>query len=376
MRAANRSTPGFRPLFDTAWAEAAAGPVAVISHGGPVHVMLEQLGVADDHLWHYRRQFDHQNPLPPAGRLGNHLSRRQQALGRRGWPLRQSLHTLSARCPLLPYPATGGRLCLIFLPSSPPPVARNDSLLCVGLDPNPAQIPARYRQPDGDVAGCHRGLESSHHCPDSRSGLCLQAQHRFLRGAGGGRHGGPAPDDCRVPSRHSRHPGCQTGRYRQHGRGIRHSLFRGPGGRCGDAQPLPGARQHRSFCPVCGQGAVCALPHLQSRRGRVPRAGDRRLAQPGPGAQSAAVCACGADGRDVVAQRGPGGGATFPEAIANVRAAAPDAWFLVPGIGTQGGDLAATLRAGLRADGLGLIINASRNIAAGRRPSPGGPGAP
>ncbi len=56
-------------------------------------------------------------------------------------------------------------------------------------------------------------------------------------------------------------------------------------------------------------------------------------------------------------------GATFPEAIARVRAAAPAAWFLVPGIGTQGGDLAATLRAGLRADGLGLIINASRNIA-------------
>ena len=57
----------FQPFFDTAWAAAAHGPVAVISHGGPVHVMLEQLGVADDHLWHYRRQFDHQNPIPPAG---------------------------------------------------------------------------------------------------------------------------------------------------------------------------------------------------------------------------------------------------------------------------------------------------------------------
>ncbi len=29
--------------------------------------MLEQLGPSEDHLWHYRRQFDHQNPLPPAG---------------------------------------------------------------------------------------------------------------------------------------------------------------------------------------------------------------------------------------------------------------------------------------------------------------------
>lgn len=56
-------------------------------------------------------------------------------------------------------------------------------------------------------------------------------------------------------------------------------------------------------------------------------------------------------------------GATFPEAIAQVRAVAPDAWLLVPGIGAQGGDLAATLAAGLRPDGLGLIINASRTIA-------------
>jgi len=56
-------------------------------------------------------------------------------------------------------------------------------------------------------------------------------------------------------------------------------------------------------------------------------------------------------------------GATFPEAVARVRAAAPNAWFLVPGIGAQGGDLEATLAAGLRTDGLGVIVNASRSIA-------------
>src|SRR5574341_573206 len=44
-------------------------------------------------------------------------------------------------------------------------------------------------------------------------------------------------------------------------------------------------------------------------------------------------------------------GATFPEALARVRAAAPDLWFLVPGVGAQGGDLESALRAGLRHDG-------------------------
>ncbi|OIO87589.1 MAG: orotidine 5'-phosphate decarboxylase, partial [Anaerolineae bacterium CG2_30_58_95] len=41
-------------------------------------------------------------------------------------------------------------------------------------------------------------------------------------------------------------------------------------------------------------------------------------------------------------------GATQPEALRRVRAAAPELWFLVPGVGAQGGDLAAALRSGLR----------------------------
>ena len=32
-------------------------------------------------------------------------------------------------------------------------------------------------------------------------------------------------------------------------------------------------------------------------------------------------------------------GATQPEALARVRAAAPDLWFLAPGVGAQGGEL-------------------------------------
>ena len=56
-------------------------------------------------------------------------------------------------------------------------------------------------------------------------------------------------------------------------------------------------------------------------------------------------------------------GATDPQALARVRSAAPDLWLLVPGIGAQGGDLQASLEAGLRPDGLGLIINVSRQIA-------------
>jgi orotidine-5'-phosphate decarboxylase len=55
-------------------------------------------------------------------------------------------------------------------------------------------------------------------------------------------------------------------------------------------------------------------------------------------------------------------GATVPREMAELRAAHPRVPFLVPGIGAQGGDLRATLNAGLDADGAGLLISASRGV--------------
>jgi uridine monophosphate synthetase len=62
-------------------------------------------------------------------------------------------------------------------------------------------------------------------------------------------------------------------------------------------------------------------------------------------------------------------GATQPEALARVRAAAPSLWFLSPGVGAQGGDLEVALRAGLRADGKGMLIPVSRGISRAAKPA-------
>jgi len=61
-------------------------------------------------------------------------------------------------------------------------------------------------------------------------------------------------------------------------------------------------------------------------------------------------------------------GATYPDTLTRVRAVAPDLWFLVPGVGTQGGDLESALKAGLRKDGKGMLINVSRGIARAKNP--------
>jgi len=61
-------------------------------------------------------------------------------------------------------------------------------------------------------------------------------------------------------------------------------------------------------------------------------------------------------------------GATYPKEMKKIREIAGDMTFLVPGIGAQGGDLKATLKAGLNSKGLGLIINSSRGIMFSKNP--------
>ncbi len=55
-------------------------------------------------------------------------------------------------------------------------------------------------------------------------------------------------------------------------------------------------------------------------------------------------------------------GATYPDELRAVRALAPQSVFLVPGVGAQGGSLAAAVQHGPTADGIGPIINSSRGI--------------
>jgi len=55
-------------------------------------------------------------------------------------------------------------------------------------------------------------------------------------------------------------------------------------------------------------------------------------------------------------------GATFPNELAQVRSIVGAMPLLVPGIGAQGGDIAATVQAGQSAAGAGMMINSSRAI--------------
>lgn len=55
-------------LFEWATGESMElGPIALVSHGGPIAALLLGLGFPYDELSPYRKMFDTTNPLPPAG---------------------------------------------------------------------------------------------------------------------------------------------------------------------------------------------------------------------------------------------------------------------------------------------------------------------
>lgn len=57
-----------KAIFDRAAKESAElGPVGLVSHGGPIALLLQELGIDQNELARYRTMFDTTNPLPPAG---------------------------------------------------------------------------------------------------------------------------------------------------------------------------------------------------------------------------------------------------------------------------------------------------------------------
>ena len=55
-------------------------------------------------------------------------------------------------------------------------------------------------------------------------------------------------------------------------------------------------------------------------------------------------------------------GATHPSELGELRKLCPDIPFLVPGIGTQGGDLETSVKLGMDTNGRKAIINSSRGV--------------
>jgi orotidine-5'-phosphate decarboxylase len=230
---------------------------------------------------------------------------------------------------------------------------RNDSLVCVGLDPEPARFPDHVsRDVEGVFEFC-RGIV------DATADLVCSFKPQFAHFAA---LGAEAALQRLIAHIHDRHPGvpvildAKRGDIGSTAQMYAREAFDRYGADAVTVNPYLGRDSVQPFLDRSDKGVVILC------RTSNPGAGDfqdlevdgRPLYQ-----QVAATVAreWNTHGNCLLVT-----GATCPEQLAEVRAIVGDLPLLVPGIGAQGGDLQAVLRHGLTADATGLLISSSRAI--------------
>ncbi len=230
---------------------------------------------------------------------------------------------------------------------------RNDSLVCVGLDPEPAKFPARFA---GDVdavfAFCRAIIDAT---ADFACAFKPQIAHFAALGA----------EDALqrlIAHIHATHPGvpvildAKRGDIGSTAQNYAIEAFDRYGADAVTVNPYLGRDSLQPFLDRADKGVVILC--------RTSNAGAGDL-------QDLVV-----DGRPLyqhvaakVAQEWNAHGncllvvgATWPQQLREVRAIVGDVPFLVPGVGAQGGDVEAVVTNGCTTDGTGLLVSSSRAI--------------
>ncbi|MFN0163056.1 MAG: orotidine-5'-phosphate decarboxylase [Burkholderiales bacterium] len=234
---------------------------------------------------------------------------------------------------------------------------RNNSLLCVGLDPDVKRIPEHLgRGPAAIGAFCRAIVDAT---ADLVCAFKPQIAYFHAERA-------EAELEALIAHIHERHPGVP----------VILDAKRGDIGSTAEQYAREAFERYAAdavtVSPFLGRDSI--IPYTSYReRGVIVLC---RTSNPG-GSDMQFLEVDGPSGRELVYQRiarvvaqewNSNGncalvvGATYPRELAQVRAIVGDLPLLVPGIGAQGGDIEATVRAGQSADGTGLIVNSGRAI--------------
>jgi orotidine-5'-phosphate decarboxylase len=208
--------------------------------------------------------------------------------------------------------------------------ARSDSLLCVGLDPDPARFPRHLAgAPDAILRFCTAIVDATADLACAfKPQIAYFAAHR-------------AEDqlEALIAHIHARHPGvpvvldAKRGDIGSTAEQYAREVFERYDADAVTVSPYMGFDSVEPLLAHPGRGVIL-LCRTSNPGGAWNRGGELGL---------------------VV-------GATVPAELARVREIAPTLPLLVPGVGAQGGDVEATVRAGRTADGTGMMINSSRAI--------------
>jgi len=230
---------------------------------------------------------------------------------------------------------------------------KNNSLLCVGLDPDPAKFPPHLQGRDDAIfAFCKTIVDATADLVCSfKPQIAYFAAHR-------------AEDqlEALIAHIHAKHPGIP----------VILDAKRGDIGSTAEQYAIEAFERFRADAitvnPYMGKDSVepyLAYPDkgvILLCRTSNPGGSDLQFLDVGGEKLFERVARLVATEWNSTGQCALVVGATFPAEIARVREITGDLPLLVPGIGAQGGDVEATVKAGRTADGTGLMINSSRAI--------------
>lgn len=229
----------------------------------------------------------------------------------------------------------------------------NQSLLCVGLDPDVSKLPAPLRQqPDAILAFCKAIVDATADLACSfkpqiayfaalRAEDQLEALCRYIRTA--------YPQIPVVLDAKRGDIGATAEQYAR-------EAFERYGADAVTVNPYMGFDSVAPYLEWKDRGVIILC------RTSNPGGSDLQFLSAGGMPVYQHVARLVAEKWNTSGQCGLVVGATFPDELAQVRAIVGDMPLLVPGIGAQGGDIQATVKAGRTASGGGMMINSSRAI--------------
>lgn len=226
---------------------------------------------------------------------------------------------------------------------------QSESMLCVGLDPDPSRLPAHLSgRPDAVLAFCREIVDAT-----AQFACAFKPQIAYFAAA-------RAEDQLEelIGHVHRAHPG----------KPVILDAKRGDIGATAEQYAREAFERYRADAVTVNpyMGFDSLEPWLAWRdRGVIllcrtsnPGGSDLQALDVGGERLFERIARLAAGPWNTSGQLGLVVGATFPAELARVRAIAGDLPLLVPGIGAQGGDVEATVRAG----GRRMIVNSSRAI--------------
>jgi orotidine-5'-phosphate decarboxylase len=230
---------------------------------------------------------------------------------------------------------------------------RNDSLVCVGLDPEPSRLPAHLRnRPDALFEFCRAIV-------DATADLVCCFKPQFAHFAA---QGAENALERLIAHIHAVHPGvpvildAKRGDIGSTAAFYASEAFDRYGADAVTVNPYLGHDALEPFLRRADKGVVilCRTSNAGARDLQDLDVGGRKLYQH---VAAKAAAQWNANGNCLLVV-----GATYPEELADVRTLVGDMPLLVPGVGAQGGDVEAVVRNGCTRRGSGLVISSSRAI--------------